>query len=123
LPTVAGGLIASAGAADVGQRRLAEVMLGLGMICWLVLGSIILARLLFRPLPPGPLLPTLASAFVSAGWDRDRHLRPPLPAAHEAHGSCLAHHGTPSVKLVLAWSVHRVRRELGKAVGSWRQSG
>jgi tellurite resistance protein len=60
LPTVAGGLIAAAGAADVGQRRLAEVMFGLGAICWLVLGSIILGRLLFRPLLPGPLLPTLA---------------------------------------------------------------
>jgi tellurite resistance protein len=66
LPTVAGGLIASAGAADVGQRRLAEVMLGLGVICWLVLGSIILARLLFRPLPPDPLLPTLAIEVAPA---------------------------------------------------------
>lgn len=66
LPTIAGGLIASAGAADVGQRRLAEVMLGLGMICWLVLGSIILARLLLRPLPPGPLLPTLAIEVAPA---------------------------------------------------------
>jgi tellurite resistance protein len=66
LPTIAGGLIASAGAADVGQRRLAEVMLGLGMICWLVLGSIILARPLLRPLPPGPLLPTLAIEVAPA---------------------------------------------------------
>jgi tellurite resistance protein len=66
LPTIAGGLIASAGAADVGQRRLAEVMLGLGMICWLVLGSIILARLLLRPLPPGPLLPALAIEVAPA---------------------------------------------------------
>jgi tellurite resistance protein len=66
LPTVAGGLIASAGAADVGQRRLGEVMLGLGMICWLILGSIMLARLLFRPLPPEPLLPTLAIEIAPA---------------------------------------------------------
>jgi tellurite resistance protein len=66
LPTVAGGLIASAGAADVGQRRLAEVMLGFGMICWLILGSIMLARLLFRPLPPDPLLPTLAIEVAPA---------------------------------------------------------
>jgi tellurite resistance protein len=66
LPTVAGGLIASTGAADVGQRRLAEVMLGLGIVCWLVLGSIILARLLFRPLPPAPLLPTLAIEVAPA---------------------------------------------------------
>ncbi|WP_426593206.1 hypothetical protein ACPPVS_15905 [Cellulomonas sp. McL0617] len=60
LPTVAGGLVAAAAAAEVGQQRLGEVMLGLGVICWLVLGSIILARLLFRPALPSPLLPTLA---------------------------------------------------------------
>jgi tellurite resistance protein len=60
LPTVAGGLIAAAGAAEIGQRRLAEAMFGLGLLCWLVLGSIVMNRLFFRPLPPGPLLPTLA---------------------------------------------------------------
>jgi Voltage-dependent anion channel len=64
LPTVAGGLIASAGAAETGQHRLAEIMFGLGIGCWLVLGSIILARLLFWPLPPAPLLPTLAIEVV-----------------------------------------------------------
>jgi tellurite resistance protein len=35
LPTVAGGLVASASAAAVGQHRLAEFMLGLGLICWI----------------------------------------------------------------------------------------
>jgi tellurite resistance protein len=60
LPTVAGGLVASATAAEVGQERLDEVMLGLGVICWLVLGSMILGRLFFRPPLPAPLLPTLA---------------------------------------------------------------
>jgi tellurite resistance protein len=73
LPTVAGGLIASAGAAEVGQQRLAEVMLGLGAVCWMVLGSIILGRMLFRPLPPGPVLPTVAievapAAVASLAW-------------------------------------------------------
>ncbi len=73
LPTVAGGLIASAGAAEVGQLRLAEVMLGLGVVCWMVLGSIILGRMLFRPLPPGPVLPTVAievapAAVASLAW-------------------------------------------------------
>ncbi|MGX7677520.1 SLAC1 family transporter [Jatrophihabitans sp. DSM 45814] len=66
LPTVAGGLIASAGAAEVGQRRLAEIMLGLGALCWAALGSIILGRLLFRPLLPKPLLPTLAIEIAPA---------------------------------------------------------
>ncbi len=73
LPTVAGGLVASEGAADVGQQRLAEVMLGLGLVCWLILGSMILARLLFRPALPAPLTPTLAievapPAVASLAW-------------------------------------------------------
>ncbi|WP_199853180.1 hypothetical protein [Plantactinospora sp. BC1] len=60
LPTVAGGLIASAAASAVGQRTLAEIMLGLGLICWLVLGSLTLNRLFVRPPLPTPLIPTLA---------------------------------------------------------------
>jgi tellurite resistance protein len=73
LPTVAGGLIASGAAAAVGQRRLAEVALGLGLICWIVLGSIILGRLLFRPMLPPALQPTLAieiapAAVASLAW-------------------------------------------------------
>ncbi|MBE1489215.1 SLAC1 family transporter [Plantactinospora soyae] len=60
LPTVAGGLIASAAASDVGQHTLANIMLGLGLICWLVLGSRILNRLFIRPPLPTPLVPTLA---------------------------------------------------------------
>jgi tellurite resistance protein len=73
LPTVAGGLIAAEGAALVGQHRLAQVLFGLGLICWLVLGSVILGRLLFRPLLPPPLQPTLAievapAAVASLAW-------------------------------------------------------
>jgi tellurite resistance protein len=66
LPTVAGGLIASDGAALTGQARLAEVMFGLGMISWLVLGSIVLGRLFLRPMLPTPLLPTLAIEVAPA---------------------------------------------------------
>ena len=73
LPTVAGGLVAAAGAGAVGQRRLAEVMFGMGVVCWIVLGSIILGRLLFRPLLPPALVPTLAievapAAVASLAW-------------------------------------------------------
>ena len=73
LPTVAGGLIASGAAAAVGQRRFAEVLFGLGLICWIVLGSLILGRLLFRPMLPPALQPTLAieiapAAVASLAW-------------------------------------------------------
>jgi tellurite resistance protein len=73
LPTVAGGLIASDGAALVGQQRLAEVLLGFGVLSWIVLGSLILGRLLFRPLLPPALQPTMAievapAAVASLAW-------------------------------------------------------
>lgn len=66
LPTVAGGLVASAGAGTVGQRRLAEVLLGLGLVCWLILSSMILARLILRPPLPGALAPTMAIELAPA---------------------------------------------------------
>lgn len=73
LPTVAGGLIAADSAAIVGEQRLAEAMFGLGVICWIVLGSLILGRLLFRPMLPAALQPTLAievapAAVASLAW-------------------------------------------------------
>lgn len=60
LPTVAGGLIAANGSATLGWRTLSHVMLGYGLLCWLVLGSIILVRLFTQPMLPPPLLPTMA---------------------------------------------------------------
>ena len=66
LPTVAGGLVASGSAAVVGQRLLAEMLLGLGLICWFILGSMILARLFFRPALPAALAPTMAIEVAPA---------------------------------------------------------
>ncbi|WP_156934746.1 TDT family transporter [Pseudonocardia spinosispora] len=60
LPTIAGGLVAAGPLAAVGQRGLAQCAFGIGMICWLSLGSVVLGRLFVRPLLPAPLLPTLA---------------------------------------------------------------
>lgn len=60
LPTVAGGLIGAAGCAQLGYLSLARFMFGYGMICWLVLGSILLTRLFTQPRLPIPLLPTMA---------------------------------------------------------------
>jgi len=60
LPTVAGALVGADGAGHFGWIGLGWMSFGIGMICWVVLGSIILNRLFFRPgLPPG-LVPTLA---------------------------------------------------------------
>jgi tellurite resistance protein len=66
LPTVAGGFVASAAAAEVGQLRLAEFMFGFGLFCWLILGSTILFRLFFRPPLPPALTPTLAIEVAPA---------------------------------------------------------
>lgn len=60
LPTVAGPLLAAGGCATLGLPGLARVLFGYGLVCWVVLGSIILVRLFTLPLPPTPLIPTLA---------------------------------------------------------------
>lgn len=66
LPTVAGGLLGATATAAVGQRGLAVVLLGLGLVCWLILGSMILARLLLGPELPEPLYPTIAIEVAPA---------------------------------------------------------
>jgi tellurite resistance protein len=73
IPTVAGGLLASVAAAQVGQTGLAWVLFGYGMIAWLVIGLIILGRLFFGPRLPEALVPTLAiqvapGAVASLAW-------------------------------------------------------
>ena len=73
VPTVAGGLLASAAASQVGQPGLAWVLFGYGAISWLILGSMILGRLFFGPRLPAALVPTLAievapSAVASLAW-------------------------------------------------------
>lgn len=73
LPTVAGGLVASAAAAGIGYTMLAHILFGLGMICWLVLGSLMIARLVVGPTFPQPLVPTIAievapAAVASLTW-------------------------------------------------------
>jgi len=60
LPTVAGPLVGSAAATVVGLHAVAEGTFGVGVISWLVLGSILLRRLFFRPLLPAPLVPAMA---------------------------------------------------------------
>jgi tellurite resistance protein len=67
LPSVAGGFVAAAAAALVGQTHLAESLFGFGMLSWLVIGSIVLGRLIAGPSLPTPLMPTLAIEVAPAG--------------------------------------------------------
>ena len=60
LPTVAGGLLGAECATHFGMVGLGWMSFGVGMICWVMLGSIILNRLFFRPALPAALIPTLA---------------------------------------------------------------
>ncbi|HEX3788786.1 MAG TPA: hypothetical protein VHW44_13055 [Pseudonocardiaceae bacterium] len=66
LPTVAGALIASACAAEIGERRLAEALFGIGVISWIIFGSLIIGRLFFRPPVPIELTPTMAIEVAPA---------------------------------------------------------
>jgi hypothetical protein len=52
--------LAGYAAAEAGLHRLGEASFGIGAIRWLVLGSIVLNRLMFRRWLPDPLVPTLA---------------------------------------------------------------
>lgn len=64
LPTVAGGLVGADAAAQVHLHALAEASFGIGILCWVLIGSLLLNRLFFRPLLPPPLVPTLAIEFA-----------------------------------------------------------
>jgi hypothetical protein len=48
LPTVAGGFIGSAAAAHAGFRSAGVAAFGIGLVCWLMLGSFLLNRLFLR---------------------------------------------------------------------------
>ncbi len=60
LPTAAGGLIGANAAAQVHLHALAEASFGIGVLCWALLGSVILNRLFTRPALPSALVPTMA---------------------------------------------------------------
>jgi tellurite resistance protein len=60
LPTVAGGLVGAVAAVKVGFPGVAAVSFGIGVLCWVLLGSIVLNRLFVGGALPPPLRPTLA---------------------------------------------------------------
>ena len=66
LPSVAGGFIAAASAGTVGQVGLAKLLFGIGLVAWIVIGSIILGRLIIGPPLSPALTPTLAIEVAPA---------------------------------------------------------
>ena len=64
LPTVAGGLVGADAAAEVHLHALAWASFGIGILCWVLVGSLLLNRLFLRPQLPPPLVPTLAIEFA-----------------------------------------------------------
>ena len=60
LPTVAGGLVGAQCAVGVGLRGIGWLNFGIGIVCWLLLRSLILNPLFFVQTLPGALVPTLA---------------------------------------------------------------
>jgi tellurite resistance protein len=60
LPTAAGGLIGANAAAQVHLHALAEASFGIGVICWVLLSSMIMKRLFAGPALPSALVPTMA---------------------------------------------------------------
>ena len=60
LPTAAGGLIGANAAAQVHLHALAEASFGIGVISWVLLGSITFNRLFTRPALPSALARTMA---------------------------------------------------------------
>lgn len=66
LPTVAGGLIAATALQSVGYVDLALMSLGVGLVCWVLVGSIVQYRLWTGPPLPPPLVPLLAIELAPA---------------------------------------------------------
>jgi tellurite resistance protein len=67
LPAVAGGFVAAYCAAATNQLELARMLFGLGLISWVVVGSVIFGRLVLGPTLPPALTPTLAVQVAPAG--------------------------------------------------------
>ncbi|HWF55409.1 MAG TPA: hypothetical protein VG223_12300 [Solirubrobacteraceae bacterium] len=74
LPTAAGGFIGAQGAAEVGWPGPARALVGVGVLCWVLLGSLILARLVVGPALPAALSPTLAIEVAPPAVGGNAHL-------------------------------------------------
>ncbi|MCW2810220.1 MAG: putative transporter [Friedmanniella sp.] len=115
LPTVAGGFIAATAAAEVGLATLAVGAFAVGTFFWVVMFTLITARLMFRPALPAPLAPTLAifvapPAVAGTAW----FLIAPVPGPVD---HALA--GMTALMLVVQLALVPRYRKLPFTVGFW----
>jgi tellurite resistance protein len=73
LPTVAGGFLTAELLAEVGFPALGVAAFGSGLLFWVVIMTLLVARLALRPPLPAPLVPTMAimaapPAVAGAAW-------------------------------------------------------
>jgi tellurite resistance protein len=60
LPTVAGGFLGAYCAVQIHLHGLGVASFGIGLVCWFLLGSLVLNRLFLQARLPPPLIPTMA---------------------------------------------------------------
>jgi tellurite resistance protein len=85
LPGIGIGFVGADAAATVGLHSIAELFFGIGIASWVLIGSVTLNRLFFRPRLPPSLLPTMAIELA--------------PAAVAGNAYFLIHPGPPDTLL------------------------
>ena len=86
LPGIGIGFVGADAAATVGLHSIAELFFGLGVASWVLISSVTLNRLLFRPRLPPNLIPTMAIELA--------------PAAVAGNAYFLIHPGPPDILLL-----------------------
>jgi tellurite resistance protein len=87
LPGIGIGCVGADAAATVGMHSIAELFFGIGVASWVLISSVTLNRLFFRPRLPPSLIPTMAIELA--------------PAAVAGNAYFLIHPGPPDLLLLV----------------------
>jgi tellurite resistance protein len=90
LPGIGIGFVGADGAASVGLHGIAELFFGVGVASWVLIGSVTLNRMFFRPRLAPSLFPTMAIELA--------------PAAVAGNAYFVIHTGSPDLLLFAAGS-------------------
>jgi tellurite resistance protein len=116
LPTIAGGLIAATGAAGFGYRGFGWLCFGIGIVCWFVLGSVVINRLFLAARLPAALLPTMAIEVAPPAVAGNAYF-----ALHGPHADALAYGlaGYGILMVLVQLRLLSLYRQLSFAPGFW----